>query len=325
MKNSLRIISTLLVILLLSACSLPSWTTYTNTTYQFQLQYPSDGSLVTDTPMEARIRLPFQSGTNLVESYLDIAVQEGAIPCLSPYGDSYAPPPGTLVTDEGIIGGVYFVVERASEGAAGSLYEWVAYSTANATDCVSLTFVLHSTNPALFPSITPTYTSEVEEILFLQIVETFIWTFPTITPYAYVSHTPTPAIFVPGYTYTPTPTPGLYYFIPKFNAYCYKGPDPIFGSISFAIKGQSYPIDGRNQENTWLYIMLTDDVGCWVPLEDGTASGDTSRVRVLAGIPTPTFTAVSFDCGQFPDPQSCSQHPECTWNRMVVPGVCQNK
>jgi hypothetical protein len=325
MKNRLLIISTLLAILLLSSCVMPSWVTYTNATYGFQLQYPSDGSLVTDTPMEARIQLPFQQHTNLVESYLDIQVQEGAMPCLTPYNAGYEGGPGELtVVGSETIGGEYWTIERGSEGAAGSIYTWVAYSTMSYEwACVSLTFVLHSTNPAMIPTSTPTYSAEVEEILFEQIVETFEWTLPTITPYAFVSPTPTVAVIHLPSTDTPTPSP-FNFFIPKFNAYCYKGPDPIFGSISFAIKGESYPIDGRNKEDTWLRIMLTEDIGCWVSKESGT-SGDTSDIRVLEDIPTPTFTPVPLNCSQFTSPQTCAQHAGCTWNRLVKPEVCENK
>jgi hypothetical protein len=321
MKSRLLITLTLLTVLVLAACLEPPWYTYINLTYQFQLQYPEKDSIVTDTPAEARIMLPVQPGTNLVESYLDIQVQEGAMPCLSPYGHDYLPP-GSLVVDEGLMGGEYFVEERASEGAAGSIYEWIAYSTANATDCVSLTFVMHSTNPGL-SSTTPTYLPEVEENLFEQIVNSFTWLLPTFTPNP--SSTPTPAVFkLPGID-TPTFTPSPLSFIPDFNAYCYKGPDPIFGFISFAIKGQSYPIDGRNEENSWLFIMLTPDNGCWVPVESGTASGDTSAIRILAKIPTPTFTVYRLDCSQFTDDTSCNQQPGCIWNRTLKPPACQNK
>ena len=308
MKNLLKTLANITSVSMLVACSLPSWLTYTNATYQFQLKYPSGSSLVNDTPNAARIHLPFQSGTNLVESYMDIASRGADMPCLSPYSDAYYPP-GSLVTDEGIIGEAYFVVERASEGTMGSIYEWVAYSTANATDCVSLTFVLHSHNPDAYPTPVPAYNKDVEEALFLSIVDTFTWLNPVL---------PAPVI-------TDTPTPAAFYFIPKFNAYCLSDPNMGSHSISLAMRGQSCPIDGRNIETTWLYLMITPQVGCWVPLEDGTPSANTAPVRVLATIPTPTFTPVPFDCGQFKDPQSCSQHPECTWNRQVIPGVCQNQ
>jgi hypothetical protein len=100
MKNLLKTLANITSVSMLVACSLPSWLTYTNATYQFQLKYPSGSSLVNDTPNAARIHLPFQSGTNLVESYMDIASRGADMPCLSPYSDAYYPP-GSLVTDEG--------------------------------------------------------------------------------------------------------------------------------------------------------------------------------------------------------------------------------
>ncbi len=121
---------------------------------------------------------------------------------------------------------------------------------------------------------------------------------------------------------TATPTPASFSFTPSVNAYCRFGPDPSFGWDEFAMKGQSYPIDGRNLENTWLRIMVEPQVGCWVPINSGTPSGDISQVRVLLAIPTPTTAP---DCAQFTTPQTCSQHLECTWNRKIAPGVCQNK
>jgi len=122
-----------------------------------------------------------------------------------------------------------------------------------------------------------------------------------------------------------TPTPAPFYFVPSINAYCRFGPDPIFGWDELAMRGQSYPIDGRNLENTWLYILVKPQMGCWVLLESGTPSADTGPVRVLFDIPTPTFTPVPFNCGQYTSYSTCSQHAQCSWNRLVTPNVCENK
>jgi CSLREA domain-containing protein len=121
---------------------------------------------------------------------------------------------------------------------------------------------------------------------------------------------------------TATPTPAVFTFTPSINAYCRSGPYSNSSSDHLAMKGQIYLIDGRNQENTWLYIMLSPQFGCWVPLESGTPSADTGPVRVLFTVPTPTLVP---SCAQYKDLKSCGQHPECTWNRVVTPMVCQNK
>lgn len=325
MKNLLKTLVTILTLTILVACYVPSWLTYTNTTYLFQFNYPPDSSIVTDSPYSARIQLPITAGTNLVEKYLDVSVDPGAIPCLSPYGSSYSPP-GSLMTGTQTINGIYWVIEEASEGAMGSIYQWTAYSTSNGEACVSLTFVLHSHNPGVYPTPPPEFDQASESIVFPAIVTTFTWltSLPTLvdtsTPTPLVTHTPPPVI-------TLTSTALSYYFVPKFNSNCRNGPDMIFNSIALAMKGQSYLIDGRNKENTWLYIMINPNLGCWVPIENGTPSADTTPVRVLADIPTPTFTP-AVNCGQYPDEKTCSLYRDiCVW---VIPptggrGTCQNR
>ena len=136
-----------------------------------------------------------------------------------------------------------------------------------------------------------------------------------------------PVTVVSGPTWTPTAA--SFTFTPDINAYCRFGPDPIFGwDDHLAMKGQAYPIDGRNFENTWLRLMLTPDFGCWVPRDVGTPSGDTSLVRVLAAIPTPTFTPAPFNCEQITDPTTCRRYQSvCNWvsGPTGALGTCKNK
>jgi hypothetical protein len=342
MKKLLKTLAILSVISILTGCYLPDWLTYTNATYGFEFKYPPSSTLVTDTPNFARIQLPITSGTNLAEKYLDVSSDPGAMPCLSPYGDPYAPPPGTLVTGTQTINGIYWVIEKASEGAMGSIYQWTAYSTMIIGEtCVSLTFVLHSHQADLYPTPLPEFNLAGESLVFQLIVSSFTMTgsvpptlvstnTPTLvssyTPTSVSSFTPTPVISdTPTQVASFTPTPLAYYFNPKFNSYCRLGPDLIFNSIALAMKGQSYPIDGRNRENTWLYLMINPQLGCWVPLGNGSPSADTSGVRVLADIPTPTFTPIPF-CSQFKDSYSCGRYMKiCNWNAQANPPACENK
>ncbi len=334
MKKLLKILAVLITISLLTGCYLPDWLTYTNTTYGFEFRYPPSSTLVTDTPTSARIQLPIAAGTNLAEKYLDVSADPGAMPCLSPYGDPYAPPPGTLVTGTQTINGIYWVIEKASEGAMGSIYQWTAYSTMIIGEiCVSLTFVLHSHPADLFPTPLPEFDLAGESLVFQLIVTSFsmiesVLPTPvsTNTPTLVSTYTPTPVISdTPTQVASFTPTPVAYYFIPRFNSNCRFGPDLIFNSIALAMEGQSYPIDGRNRENTWLYLMINPQLGCWVPLENGSPSADTQGVRVLADIPTPTFTPIPF-CSQFKDSNSCGRYSKiCTWNGQANPPACENK
>ncbi len=123
-----------------------------------------------------------------------------------------------------------------------------------------------------------------------------------------------------------TPPVPAAFFTPHLNAYCRSGPDPIFESIALAMKGQTYPIDGRNQENTYYLLFLTSQQECWVLQSAGEASGDLSSIRVMLPVPTPTPTPQSVNCSQFVDKNSCDAVLACTWTQLNdKAGVCTNK
>jgi hypothetical protein len=73
------------------------------------------------------------------------------------------------------IDGKSFMRESGSEGAAGSTYEWVAYLTVRGKECVSLTFILHSTEAANYEVPPPEFDAQTEKAVFEQIVSTFQW------------------------------------------------------------------------------------------------------------------------------------------------------
>jgi hypothetical protein len=126
-------------------------------------------------------------------------------------------------------------------------------------------------------------------------------------------------------TSSPTPTNAPLTFTPNINAYCRPGPDQAFNPLEdLAMKGQSYPMDGRNWDGTWYRIMLKPNEGCWVLASVGTPSSDTSHLRVLAEIPTPTQ---GVDCSSFTDQTSCEAYNlSCEWKHtMAGPGVCVKK
>ncbi len=139
------------------------------------------------------------------------------------------------------------------------------------------------------------------------------------------SHTFTPTESGPSHTFTPTPV-GMY-FIPNANVNCRSGPDRIFNIIDIAIKGQSYVINGRNYANDWYYLKFTSNKYCYVLATTGAASGDTSKVRVMLPIPTPTFVvSSSTSCSDFTSEVTCNANSNCKWNLPVTrPGFCDKK
>ena len=131
--------------------------------------------------------------------------------------------------------------------------------------------------------------------------------------YQFIGSTPTPVGPSPTPvlpTFTPTHVPLS--FTPNINAYCRFGPDISFSSIDIAMTGQAYLMDGRNLEGTWYRIMISASAGCWVPAGTGMPSGDTSGLRVLLDVPTPTPTLV-FSCASYGDEKSCELNPACQW------------
>jgi hypothetical protein len=114
-----------------------------------------------------RVFLPFAAATNLVQKYVDVSVVEDAPACESPATTPQAS------SQEVTIGGLSFTKETGSEGAAGQMYDWVAYSHNKGGDCISLTFVLHSSNPGNFPTPPPTYDATAESAVFGTIMTTF--------------------------------------------------------------------------------------------------------------------------------------------------------
>lgn len=152
------------------------WALYRNYNFGFELRYPPGSNLSVNLPDTARIDLPFQSGTNLVEKYLEINAQDYLGRCLSPLMESL--PAEALVIETLVVEPYTFQVASFSEGAAGSRYDWTAYTIHDEDTCVSLDFVLHSSNPDNFPTPLPTFDAELEKQVFMQIIQTFVWFVP---------------------------------------------------------------------------------------------------------------------------------------------------
>jgi len=147
---------------------------YVNQKYGFQFNYPSQGQISNQTDTSAHITLPFTSGTNLVEKYLDVSVTTNATTCSSPLTQGYTP--GSFQSQQVSINNVNFVKESGSTSGAGNTFDWVAYSTLKGTNCISLGFTLHSTTPANYTTPPPTFNMVTESSVFSDIVSSFAFT-----------------------------------------------------------------------------------------------------------------------------------------------------
>jgi len=143
------------------------WIPYQNTKYAFGFQVPPGSTIVSNSGNSGRVNLPFTPGTNLGEKYLAVSVIEGASSCKSPFSNPMAT--SQTVT----INGIQFLKETASETALSNIYDWVAYSTVKGNACISLTFILHSTNPLVWETPPPQYDYAAESAVFPAIMATY--------------------------------------------------------------------------------------------------------------------------------------------------------
>jgi hypothetical protein len=152
----------------------PGWEIYCNETFTFALEYPP-GAVFTETDFNAaKIELSFVPGTNLQEKYMEIVAQLTNDPCFSPYDYQKQFDPSNLV----VINGHSFYKHSGSEGAVGNIYEWISYSTGKDGVCVSLSLILHSTQPLNYPTPPPVFDHLVETADFKTIISTFRWLGP---------------------------------------------------------------------------------------------------------------------------------------------------
>jgi hypothetical protein len=190
-----------------SATPIPGWLTFTDVTYSFQFQYPPQGQIQADSnDANTRINdLPIaQPGTNLTHKFMDVLVGQNVTECKS----LQVQDPGVTVT----INGIPFLKQTGDQGAAGSFFQLVEYSTQRDGVCVNLEFVLQSHDPSSFPTPPPVYDYATETALFDQIVGTYMWL--AVSPTA--TFTSTPAV-----TSTPAESP-----TPTFTSTPFDSPTP---------------------------------------------------------------------------------------------------
>jgi hypothetical protein len=135
--------------------------------------YPPASTVTSQSDTEARIDLPFTQGTLLTSKYINVSVAEGVTPCKNTVASGGAPTSSETVA----INGINFLKETGSEGAAGSIYDWVSYSTTrpNTNACVSVAFVFRSRNAGSDPSAPPPFDKVAEAAVFQTIISTLAW------------------------------------------------------------------------------------------------------------------------------------------------------
>ena len=153
-----------------------NWQVYCSEAYGFSFRYPPGGAAPEGGAGHGVIYLPIASGTNLIEKTISVTTTPNATNCLSPNSEGHEP--GSIPTEAVTFNGVNFVKQTAGEGAAGNLYNWVGYSDLSGTLCLSLTFILHSSDPGAFATPPAQFDQAGESAVFEQIMATFTWPTP---------------------------------------------------------------------------------------------------------------------------------------------------
>jgi hypothetical protein len=220
----------------------PGWVCYQNALYAFEICYPEDATLSDESADHIRIDLPIAPGTNLTEKWMDVDGRTIPPDCESPQASGYDP--SAIDSHTRTIAGLDFLVQAASEGAAGNIYQWTGYSTERDSVCASLTSILHSTNPAMYSTPPAEFDKVAESEVFEQIANTFRWLDPP-TPTPPADDTPTAAFTA--------------------NTNCRRGASINHEIVTFLREGQTARIVGRNEDGTWWLIQVPGTaVRCWV-------------------------------------------------------------
>ncbi|RPI93661.1 MAG: hypothetical protein EHM40_09075, partial [Chloroflexi bacterium] len=195
------------------------WLTYTNATYGFEIKYPPQSERFFETPNSILIRMPIVPGTNLVEKYLQLLVQENYETCmlLDPETDRQFV----------VINGITFVKETGISQGAGQIRKTTTFSTQRDNICVTFPFILHSGNPDNWNPPKPVYDEAAESAVFMQMMSTFAWT---------TSQPPT-ATFTPSPLLSDLTIGGMH--IQLQNPSCLMPGDPLGVRIGISNNGQA--------------------------------------------------------------------------------------
>ncbi len=114
-------------------------------------------------------------------------------------------------------------------------------------------------------------------------------------------------------------------FTLQSNANCRKGPDKRYSVVTSVLAGQSFPIEGRNDDGSWFKVLFKQYVHCWLAATTGSANVLSDDIGVVAAPALATDTP-QFNCADFKDRSSCSSHLACEWYQPPgARGSCRNR
>jgi hypothetical protein len=124
--------------------------------------------------------------------------------------------------------------------------------------------------------------------------------------------------------FTVVQSPTVPTYTPAQLTNCRAGPGTVYDVVAHADPGVALSVEGRNVENSWLYVHLPGGTRCWVDKSMGSVQGDVDGVVILPAPPPPETGPEPFNCGQFLTLETCNAHSQCSWDSSGS-GQCKNK
>ena len=115
------------------------------------------------------VRVP--PGTTLGEKMMWINVLGGVAECTDP--NAIGPNATGAPEHVTAAGGIDFLKESWGDAGAGNVYHLTGYSALKGSTCISITFILHSSNPQMYDTPPPDYDSVAESAIFGEMLDTF--------------------------------------------------------------------------------------------------------------------------------------------------------
>ena len=146
------------------------WSSYHDDEGKFSLLYPSDWRRWDTSGYPVIFSVEVPPGTTLGEKQMRISVIQGVSECSNANagGPVDTAPPENITTPSGLT----FLKESGADAGAGNVYQLTSYSILNGSTCVTITFVLHSSNPQMYDTPPPDYDPVAESQVFAKILNT---------------------------------------------------------------------------------------------------------------------------------------------------------
>jgi len=128
-----------------------------------------------------------------------------------------------------------------------------------------------------------------------------------------------PSLVVPPLTLVPPPTPQTEpTFVTTKNANCREGPSQIYEPLTSVAAGETFPVEGKNEEGTWFFVLLPGRNRCWISAVTGTLIGDPNLIPIIYDLPPTPVIIQAPACHDYGDAATCKADPKgvgpCSWD-----------